>query len=98
MVGEINSMGRYTDRQQLTRFALEALRDPGQILPAMPEGFKIRQLNGKMSTWQREYLKFERFIETGIPQWKVYAKGNGKLPFYGQYCQALHAPVLVNVW
>ena len=75
-------MGRYTDRQQLTRFALEALRDPGQILPAMPAGFELRQPNGKMSTWEREYRKFQRFIETGKPQWKVFAKGNGKLPFF----------------
>ena len=75
-------MGRYTDRQQLTRFALEALRNPGQALPAMPDGFKVRQPNGKMSTWEREYLKFQRFIETGQPQWKVFAKGNGKLPFF----------------
>ena len=74
-------MGRYTNRATLTRFALDALREPGQ-LPAMPDGFKIRQPNGKMSTWERDYRKFQVFLSTGIPQWTIFAKGNGKLPFY----------------
>jgi hypothetical protein len=74
-------MGRYTNRKTLTRFALDALRDPGQ-LPAMPDGFRIRQPDGKLSTWERDFGKFQTFLATGIPQWTIFAKGNGKLPFF----------------
>jgi hypothetical protein len=32
--------------------------------------------------WLKNWYKFLEFINTGVPQFTIYTKGNGKLPFY----------------
>ncbi len=45
----------------------------------LPKGiYESTAKNGWMDNW----IKFEEFLYTGIPQFKIFTKGNGKLPFY----------------
>jgi len=32
--------------------------------------------------WRDNWIKFEKFLDTGIPQYTIFTKGNGKLPFF----------------
>ena len=45
----------------------------------LPKGiYESTAKNGWMDNW----IKFEEFFYTGIPQFTIFTKGNGKLPFY----------------
>ena len=45
----------------------------------LPKGiYESTAKNGWMDNW----IKFEEFLYTGIPQFTIFTKGNGKLPFY----------------
>tara|TARA_R110002020_G_scaffold211667_2_gene417922 strand:+ start:449 stop:1306 length:858 start_codon:yes stop_codon:yes gene_type:complete len=42
----------------------------------LPNGFNTS------NAWNTNWLKLKYFLDTGIPQYTIYTKGNGKLPFY----------------
>ncbi len=45
----------------------------------LPDGiYESTAKNG----WSDNWIKFEEFLYTGIPQYTIFTKGNGKLPFY----------------
>ena len=42
----------------------------------LPNGFNTS------NAWNTNWLKLKYFLDTGIPQYTIFTKGNGKLPFY----------------
>lgn len=84
-------MGRYTNKAECLKLvrASVAYIDGTGPLPVMPSGYLIPQpetakLNpGSDSDWLTTWRRFEKFLETGKPQFEIIGRdGNGKLPFF----------------
>lgn len=76
---------------QLARDTLAHINNDGPR-PTMPDTFGIarrsKHFDGiasafprELSAWARSWAKFEKFLDTGVPVWKIFANGNDKLPF-----------------
>ena len=63
-------MGLYFNKAQGLEFARVAIKT--NSCPAMPESWTG-------SKWEIEYRKFQTFMKTGVPQWKIFVVGNRKL-------------------
>ena len=86
--------GIYANKRQLLTLARAVLEyaNNGGDRPIMPDTFGIarrsKHFDGiasafprEQSAWARSWAKFEKFLDTGIPAWTIFADGNGKLPF-----------------
>jgi len=63
-------MGLYFTKAQGLEFGKLAIKT--NSCPVMPESWTG-------SKWENEYHKFQEFMKTGVPQWKIFVVGNRKL-------------------
>ena len=72
-----------SEQHELIQAILDHVENGTEI--SVPPGFHIPRISKNRlvaNDWLKNWHKFETFLKTGVPQFTIYTKGNGKLPFH----------------